>query len=87
MDSPLHGLTGREDAPIDLLRSATRRALENLVDFCVRESVQFVVIAATFTMAIGRTTIQACFSASAWLVWAKRISPSTSFVATTMRQA
>ncbi|GLV14006.1 metallophosphoesterase [Alicyclobacillus hesperidum] len=45
LDSPLHGLSGRADAPIDQLRSATRRALENLVDFCVRESVHFVVIA------------------------------------------
>lgn len=45
LDSPLRGLSARSGAPADDIRSATRRALENLVNLCVRESVGFVVIA------------------------------------------
>lgn len=45
LDSPLLGLTAREDAPQDEIRGATRRALENLVDLAIAERVAFVVIA------------------------------------------
>lgn len=45
LDSPLKGLSARPDAPVDTIRSATRRALENLVALAVEESVRFVVIA------------------------------------------
>lgn len=45
LDSPLRGLSGFDDAPVEDIRTATRRAFENLVDFAVRESVAFVVIA------------------------------------------
>ncbi|AUW93829.1 MAG: DNA repair exonuclease [Sulfobacillus thermosulfidooxidans] len=45
LDSPLRGLTMREDAPTDAIRSATRRALENLVSLSIAEAVRFVVIA------------------------------------------
>src|SRR5437762_3004887 len=44
LDSPLEGLERYDGAPVDLIRSATRRALENLVALAVRESVDFVVI-------------------------------------------
>jgi DNA repair exonuclease SbcCD nuclease subunit len=45
LDSPLRGLTSFDDAPVDQIRTATRRAFENLVDLAIRESVAFVVIA------------------------------------------
>jgi DNA repair exonuclease SbcCD nuclease subunit len=45
LDSPLRGLASFEDAPVDQIRTATRRAFENLVDLAIREAVAFVVIA------------------------------------------
>jgi exonuclease SbcD len=45
LDSPLEGLERYEGAPVDLIRGATRRALENLVELAVDEQVDFVVIA------------------------------------------
>jgi len=45
LDSPLKGLEEYEGAPVDVIRGAPRRALENLVDLAIRESVDFVVIA------------------------------------------
>jgi DNA repair exonuclease SbcCD nuclease subunit len=45
LDSPLRGLSGFDDAPVDQIRTATRRAFENLVDLAIHESVAFVLIA------------------------------------------
>lgn len=45
LDSPLQRLGQYDDAPADLLRSATRHALSNLVDLAIDEQVDFVVIA------------------------------------------
>ena len=45
LDSPLRGLARYEGAPVEELRGATRRALENLVDIALREGVDFVIIA------------------------------------------
>lgn len=45
LDSPLRGLAEKQDAPVDDIRSATRRALENLVDLAAVEKVDFVLIA------------------------------------------
>ena len=45
LDSPLQGLERYEGAPIDLIRGATRRALENLVELAIRQQVDFAVIA------------------------------------------
>lgn len=45
LDSPLLGLERYEGAPVDEVRGATRRALENLVLLATDESVDFVVIA------------------------------------------
>lgn len=45
LDSPLRGLSARPDAPLEQIRGATRRALSNLVDLCLREHVDFLVIA------------------------------------------
>ena len=45
LDSPLRGLSGFDDAPVEQIRTATRRAFENLVDLAIRESVAFVLIA------------------------------------------
>ena len=45
LDSPLRGLEANPDAPADRIRSATRRALVNLVDFVLREKLDFVVAA------------------------------------------
>ncbi len=45
LDSPLTGLERYEGAPVDEIRSATRRALENLVELAIDQRVDFVVIA------------------------------------------
>ena len=45
LDSPLLGLERYEGAPVEEIRGATRRALENLVQLAIEEAVQFVVIA------------------------------------------
>ncbi len=45
LDSPLRGLERYEGAPVDEIRSASRRALENLLDLAIEEKVDFVLIA------------------------------------------
>jgi exonuclease SbcD len=45
LDSPLRGLAVYEDAPVDELRSATRRALGNLVDAAIEEKVDLLLLA------------------------------------------
>ena len=45
LDSPLKGLEKYEGAPVDEIRGATRRALENLVQLAKNEQVDFVLIA------------------------------------------
>lgn len=45
LDSPLKGLEAHEDAPVEEIRGATRRAFENLIDMSIDEEVDFVLIA------------------------------------------
>lgn len=45
LDSPLTGLSAYQDAPANLLRTATRDAFENLVSEALAEKVDFMVIA------------------------------------------
>lgn len=45
LDSPLKGLEAHEDAPVEEIRGATRRAFDNLIDLAVEEAVDFVLIA------------------------------------------
>lgn len=45
LDSPLQGLEKHDGAPVDLLRGATRRAFENLVQLALSEAVDALVIA------------------------------------------
>lgn len=45
LDSPLRGLDRYEGAPVDEIRSATRRALENLVALAIDEDVNFIILA------------------------------------------
>jgi DNA repair exonuclease SbcCD nuclease subunit len=45
LDSPLKGLERYEGAPVEELRNATRKALENLVGLSLNEQVDFVLIA------------------------------------------
>ena len=45
LDSPLRGLSAYEDAPIDVIRSASRRAFEKLVRLALDEQVAFVLLA------------------------------------------
>ena len=45
VDSPLIGLERYEGAPVAAIRGATRRALENLVDLCLREDARLLVLA------------------------------------------
>jgi DNA repair exonuclease SbcCD nuclease subunit len=45
LDSPLRGLSSYERAPLEEVRSATRRARSALVELCVEEEVAFLLIA------------------------------------------
>ena len=45
IDSPLRGLSAYEGAPVDEIRGATRRAVENLIDAAISHLVDLVVIA------------------------------------------
>ncbi len=45
LDSPLKGLEVHEDAPVEEIRGATRRAFDNLIDLAIEEEVDFVLIA------------------------------------------
>lgn len=45
LDSPLTGLTAYPDAPVEMLRTATRRAFTNLCDEAIALEVDFLVIA------------------------------------------
>ncbi|MDM8537184.1 DNA repair exonuclease [Desulfobacterales bacterium HSG17] len=44
LDSPLRNLSQYEGAPVDALRGATRRAMENLVELAVSRDVDFLLI-------------------------------------------
>jgi DNA repair exonuclease SbcCD nuclease subunit len=45
LDSPMRGLERYEGAPVDAMRMATRRALENLVDLCMVEEAAMLLLA------------------------------------------
>ena len=45
LDSPLKGLIGQEGNAAERVRTATREALDQLVDFAIKEQVKFLVIA------------------------------------------
>lgn len=45
IDSPLRGLCAYEGAPVERVRAATRRALSNLVQLCLDERAQLLVLA------------------------------------------
>ncbi|MFH1264119.1 MAG: DNA repair exonuclease [Planctomycetota bacterium] len=45
LDSPLKGLEHYDEAPVEEIRGATRRALENLVQLAIDEQVAFVLLA------------------------------------------
>ena len=45
LDSPLTGLSAYADAPVEMLRTATRDAFSNLVNEAIEQSVDFMVIA------------------------------------------
>ena len=45
LDSPLHRLEAYDGAPVERVRQASRRALQNLVDLALDEAVDFVLIA------------------------------------------
>lgn len=45
LDSPLLGLESKEGAPVERIRGATRTALSRLVDLCLKERVDFLLIA------------------------------------------
>lgn len=45
LDSPMRGLEDYVGAPVERLRLATRRAMDNLVELCLSEHVEFLLIA------------------------------------------
>jgi DNA repair exonuclease SbcCD nuclease subunit len=44
IDSPLRGLERYEGAPVELIRGATRRAVEHLVDLCLQEEAKLLLL-------------------------------------------
>ena len=44
LDSPLRGLERYESAPAERMRLATREAFENLVQYCLTEKVDFLLL-------------------------------------------
>lgn len=44
IDSPLKGLDKYENAPVDMIRSATRKAFENLIELAIKENVDFIIL-------------------------------------------
>ncbi len=45
LDSPMRGLEEYAGAPVERLRLATRRAMDNIVQICLNEQVDFLIIA------------------------------------------
>jgi DNA repair exonuclease SbcCD nuclease subunit len=45
IDSPLRGLERYDGAPVELIRGATRRALEHLVELCLEEGAKLLLLA------------------------------------------
>ncbi len=45
IDSPLRGLARYEGAPVEAVRGATRRAFENLIDLCLEENADLLLLA------------------------------------------
>ena len=45
LDSPLTGLEAHDDAPVEELRGATRRAFDNLIELAIEEEVAFILVA------------------------------------------
>ena len=45
LDSPMVGLRRYEGAPVEEIRAATRRALENLVELCIAERAELLLLA------------------------------------------
>ncbi len=45
LDSPLHGLEAYPGAPVERLRMATRQAFDRVVEICLEEKVDFLLIA------------------------------------------
>jgi exonuclease SbcD len=45
LDSPLKGLEAYQDAPVEQIRSATRRSFDNFVDLAIQEDVAFILLA------------------------------------------
>ena len=44
LDSPLKGLESHEDAPVEQIRGATRRAFDNCIALAIEEAVDFMLI-------------------------------------------
>ena len=44
LDSPLKGLESHEDAPVEEIRGATRRAFDNCIDLAIEQAVDFLLI-------------------------------------------
>ncbi|MBN2809307.1 MAG: DNA repair exonuclease [Deltaproteobacteria bacterium] len=45
LDSPLKGLESHDDAPLEEIRGATRRAFDNLIELALEQEVRFMLIA------------------------------------------
>jgi len=87
IDSPLIGLGRYEGAPVEQIRNATRKALENLVHLAITEQVKFVLIAGISMTVTGVTTTQACSSQRKWQNSATRGSGYSSLREITMLKA
>jgi DNA repair exonuclease SbcCD nuclease subunit len=56
LDSPLIGLSAYADAPVEMLRTATRDAFTNLITEAIEQSVDFMVIAGDLYVIVKLST-------------------------------
>ena len=73
LDSPLRGLAGQDGAAASRIRTATRAAFANLIDYAIGEEVSFFIIAGDlYETETGATITLDCFLSDKWAVWQKR---------------
>jgi DNA repair exonuclease SbcCD nuclease subunit len=77
LDSPLKGLERYDGAPIEEIRGASRRALENLVRLAIDEEVAFVLITGDLYDGDWPTTTPGCSSCGRWACSARPASASS----------
>ena len=86
IDSPLRGLDRYDGAPVERLRSATRSALERLVDRALAERVDFLLLAGDIYDRDWQDFHTGLFFRGRWCDWSAPASAASSCREITMRR-